>query len=427
MKTILRMFAPAFPKHGPAFLLLVLLLPAAARASEARYREFVVGERASGMGGAALAIGRDVDAIYANPAGLAFSSQDAISLSANLYGLETSRLRNGLAPGDDASSSTFVSVPSAMGGVFRLSPDWVGGFGIFTPKYEEGRVILSRGNSARFYNLAADDKTMWIGPAIAWRPPSSRLSLGAGVFGVYRELSISQSRYVFDDSNYTFGAELKTLGLLASLGARYDLGEGWFLGANVHSPNMRVYDEGKISANLISRDSTGDGSIYSSDVNADNRTPWQFAFGVGRESPGRWAFALDGIFHPSSSYALASWNLNGYNYQQTLHLHSVLDVSLGGEIVVADLYPVRAGVYTAFSASHVPTDPANTDIVTSDVDMYGVTFSVGRRKDHVSVNIGIDYAYGNGHDLGYSSEGTLVRSPCREEIFLCSVSTVYHF
>ncbi|MBR6021644.1 MAG: hypothetical protein IK066_04415 [Kiritimatiellae bacterium] len=414
-------------KRLPPLLASLALLAASALASESRYREFVVGERAAGMGGAALAIGRDVDAIYANPAGLAFSERDSISLSANLYGLESSRLRNGLAPGDDASSSTFVSVPSAMGGVARLSPDWVAGFGVFTPKEEQGRVILSRGGNARFYNLSVSDQTMWIGPAIAWRPAASRLSLGAALFGVYREISQSQSRYIANEYNYNFAAELKTLGLLASLGARCDLGAGWFLGANLHSPNLRVYDEGKISANLFGRNSGEEGSIYSSDVDADNRTPWQLALGVGRESPGRWAFALDGIYHPSASYSLASWNLNGYEYEQTLHLHSVLDVSLGGEVVVAENYPVRAGVYTAFSASRVPSDPGTTDIATSDVDMYGVTFSVGRRKDHVSVNIGIDYAFGHGHDLGYSSDNKQVRTPCREEVFLCSVSTVYHF
>ena len=59
-----------------------------ASATDGRYREYVVGERAGGMGGAAIAVASDVDAIYYNPAGLAHSQGDSISLSANLYGRE---------------------------------------------------------------------------------------------------------------------------------------------------------------------------------------------------------------------------------------------------------------------------------------------------------------------------------------------------
>ena len=425
---------PIFPRLSrfarPAAALLSAAAFFAARpaaATDSRYREFVVGERSAGMGGATLAIARDVDAIYANPAGLAASQHDSISLSANLYGLESYSVRNGLAHGDDASSSSFVTVPSAMGGVLRLSPDWVAGFGIFTPKQEQSHIVASREGNSRFYNLSASDQTMRIGPAIAWHPAASRLSVGAALFGVYRDISENQSRYVAGQYNVNLAAELKTIGLLASLGARLDLGSGWTLGANVQSPNLRVHDEGKISVNVFGHDPGAELAVYSSSVDADNRIPWQLALGIGRESPGRWAFALDTLYHPSTSYALASWVLDDTQARQTLHLHSVLDVSLGGEIVFAERYPVRAGVYTAFSAARVPTDPASTELATSDVDMYGVTFSVGRRKDHVSVNLGFDYAFGHGHDLGLSDNDEQVPSPCNREVFLCSLSTVYHF
>ena len=82
------------------------------------------------MGGAALATAIDVDAIFYNQAGLAKSKGDSISLSANLYGLERYETKGGLDWGEDAESSSFVSIPAAMGGVKRFSDEWVGGFGV---------------------------------------------------------------------------------------------------------------------------------------------------------------------------------------------------------------------------------------------------------------------------------------------------------
>ena len=115
------------------------------------------------------------------------------------------------------------------------------------------------------------------------------------------------------------------------------------------------------------------------------------------------------------------------NISEPIHLHSVLDVSLGGEYVVAGRYPIRAGLYTAFSAIRVPDDPENTDFITSDVDMYGLTFSVGRRSNLMSVNLGFDYAFGNGHDLTDNLEGEKVRTDCDRRVLLATVSTTYYF
>ena len=63
--------------HRPAFLVPVIslaLAAASASATDGRYRDFVIGDRAGGMGGAAIATASDVDAIFYNPAGLSLSA-----------------------------------------------------------------------------------------------------------------------------------------------------------------------------------------------------------------------------------------------------------------------------------------------------------------------------------------------------------------
>jgi hypothetical protein len=165
--------------------------------------------------------------------------------------------------------------------------------------------------------------------------------------------------------------------------------------------------------------------FYTTHVRADNYVPWQLAAGVGKAGED-WAVALDAIWHPSTHYDLARWNIDGYRAAQTMHLRSVFDVSVGGEYVVAERYPVRAGFYTAMSAIRVPDDPETTEFATSDVDMYGFTFSVGRRNKLMSVNLGLDIAFGSGYDLDYDNNGVKHRVDSDREVFLLTVSTTYY-
>ena len=425
-----RVAASSFaPQARPSFVIAasvaLALAAASASATDGRYRDFVIGERAGGMGGAALAVASDVDAIYYNPAGLAHSRGDSISLSANLYGLEHHRTKGALDWGADDKSDTFVSIPGAMGGVARLAEDWVGGFGVFAPKQEKRHLIAADGARRNFNHGDYNDQTLWIGPAVAWAPADSRLSLGAGVFAIYRDCSISQS--TFQSGLYTMNGaiDLAVLGVLASVGAQYDLGDGWRIGATIQSPNLRVWDEGTLSLNAAGG-AEGFG-IYSTDVRADNYIPYQVAVGIGRTVPDVWGFALDAIYHPSKTFDLMRWNINGISVSQPIRLHSVLDISLGGEYIVAKRYPIRAGFYTGFSSIRVPDNPGDADFVTTDVDMYGVTFSVGRRGDNMSVNFGIDYAFGEGHDLGNGYAGDKSRADCDRNVLLAIVSTTYYF
>ncbi len=402
------------------------LAAAAAGATDGRYREYVVGERAGGMGGAAIATATDVDAIFYNPAGLVRSQGDSISLSANLYGWERYKTEGGLDWGADADSSTFVSIPAAMGGVRRFSDEWVGGFGVFTPKMEKRHLISASPDRTGATHFDYNDQTLWIGPAAAWAPADSRFSFGAGVFAVYRDYSATES--AFRQHAYTLNGamDLETLGLLAMLGVQADLGDGWSAGVTVQTPTLRVWDDGKLSINGSTSGDGFDMGLYTSDVRADNYIPLQLAAGIGKSGE-NWGVALDAIWHPSANYDLARWTINGVRADERMHLHSVLDVSLGGEYVVADRYPIRAGFYTAMSAVRLPDDPEATDFTTSDVDMYGITFSVGRRSEKMSVNVGVDFAFGSGHDLNYDDDGDKVRVDCDRGVVLATVSTTYYF
>ena len=404
----------------------VLCASQVATATDGRYRDFVIGERAGGMGGAAIAVASDVDAIFYNPAGLSKSQGDSISLTANLYGIERYKTEGGLDWGDDADSTSFVTIPSAMGGVSRLSDEWVGGFGVFTPKMEKRHLVSASPDRTGFSHLDYNDQTLWIGPAASWAPAGSRFSFGAGLYAIYRDFSVSESSFRRNAYSVNGAMDLQTVGLLATVGVQADLGDGWSAGASVQSPTARIWDEGKLSVNGSEESPGGvEGGLYTTDVRADNYIPLQLAAGIGKAGED-WAAALDATWHPSTHYDLARWNINGRRAEQTIHLRSVFDVSLGGEYVVKECYPIRAGFYTAMSAIRVPEDPETTDFATSDVDMYGFTFSVGRRTKLMSVNFGVDVAFGSGYDLDIDDNGAKRRVDSDRSVFLVTVSTTYY-
>ena len=45
----------------------------------------------------------------------------------------------------------------------------------------------------------------------------------------------------------------------------------------------------------------------------------------------------------------------------------------------------------------------------------------------MSVNLGLDCAFGNGHDLGSDVNGNSVRTSCDRRVILATVSTSYYF
>src|SRR3989338_11529459 len=62
-----------------------LLFTSVSFADEYHYNNIIIGDRASGMGGAYTAISDDASGCYYNPAGLIFASGRSLSASANVY------------------------------------------------------------------------------------------------------------------------------------------------------------------------------------------------------------------------------------------------------------------------------------------------------------------------------------------------------
>src|SRR2546428_3805175 len=100
----------AISRLAGVFLLANVLAPGS-RADDSNFRPYVVGGRASGMGGAFTALADDGSGPYYNPGGIAFARRSSVSLNASVYGVVTGTYANALGQGHDFTFSDLNTLP----------------------------------------------------------------------------------------------------------------------------------------------------------------------------------------------------------------------------------------------------------------------------------------------------------------------------
>ncbi len=398
-------------------------------ATDSKYQSYIVGDRAAGMGGAIVSIADSVDACYYNPAGLTQVKSSTVSLSANLYGFQRYHIDNGLLPGENVEGNSFVTIPSSMGGIWKYGPELSLAFSAMVPDRSAYNEIVAYKNSQHLYQFNMDDQTIWVGPSAAYKI-YPELSLGLSLFGVYRSYNEYVSLFYEDyDASYAQGRKFNDVAFAAVLGVQYRPGHDWNIGLTIQPPTAHIYDKGKIMEHILGRNVVSNNFYYTEDVDTDNQLPAKFALGIGRQVQGDYAFGLDITYHLPTSYNLQQWQVFGVENNAYITRAPVLDLNLGAEYYIQKMYPVRAGFYTGFSS--VPEVDEKDIYTSSNVDTYGLTFSVGREVKNVALNVGINYIFGNGYDLGYQMNDknepvqTVVSAWERQILF--TVNTSYYF
>ena len=408
-------------------LLVLAAFATAGFADQSHYQRYVVGARAAGMGGAAVAGGEGVDASYYNPAGLAETLHDSLSLSANLYGLQRYRIKNGLSSGESAKSDAFVTIPGALGGIWRLGDRLVGSFSVFQPNRHSTGEITSKDNGGRLYSYSTEDQSMWIGPSMAYKATDS-LHLGVSVFGVHSSYKTSEAQAnVQENSMLNAQMQFETTSILGMMGAQWLLPYDWRVGLALQSPGLSVAHDGKLSMAIAEEGETL--TYFTDDLDSKEDIPMKVAVGIARQRPQEFGYGLDLTYHPSQSHKAIGMNVYGQDINYWIRRHDVVDVNLGGEYYILGKFPIRAGFYTSFSAAkEIERDDA---LATSDIDLYGATFSIGFENERTAVNLGLNAMYGDGDDIsqagGLDDDGSSRRSDATASEILVTLSTSYYF
>ena len=185
------------------------------RADDGNYQNYIVGERAAGMGGAVVATADGVDAVFYNPTGLTKVQKNSISLSASLYGFQKQGVKEHWYPNQDLKVPSFVSIPTTFGSVWKLSDCATFAFAAFIPDRASANDLEAFIANNHYFKFNLENQTLWIEPSLGWHF-DDKFSLGASIFGVYRNYSWFRD-YFYRDRWMSFSEDItyNNLSLLA--------------------------------------------------------------------------------------------------------------------------------------------------------------------------------------------------------------------
>jgi hypothetical protein len=388
-------------------LLAVLAIPAIAHADDSNFRPYVIGARAAGMGGAFTALADDGSGPYYNPGGIAFALRSSLSLSASVYGYVSGTISDALGPGHDFHYQDLNTFPVSTSVVRKLgSSDTVAG-SVFVP---DAFRIDDRDNVQLAQNaffLSDELQTVWVGASYAHR--AGRLGIGASVFGLLgtetQYIDITAAKDSMNYATLTGRTDTSTNGLVGALGARYDATDQWHLGLSAYSPELGYGNRRTFQRATIGQSGPMGGEqiveVNEDHLHASPSLPMRVQAGAAFTGEG-WAIAADAIFlGPRSVHDDADRAADGLD--RRIVRNAVVDGALGGEVVIANAFPVRVGMFTDFAqspvpVSHVPGMPDPNPANTSHVDRFGGSMSLGYHTDHTATDVGATMSYGVGKD-----------------------------
>ena len=447
----------------PLVVAALLLLPWVARADDNHYQNFLVGDRAAGMGGAFTATSDDSSGGYYNPAGLAEAPHSSVSLSAAVYGYANRRYAVKQLS-FESDNSSFISYPTTAAWIQRLRRGDEDGSGrvqlaisLLSPQSDAARIStdyetdpqqLGSSRVAQIANVVGirimEDETLWVGVSLAWKI-FRHMAVGLSVYltyrtGIYQDHEVALAKlydmdYLTQTGSYGMALwrdiRLTHLALVGIFGVVVPVTERLRLGASFRSPSVKLYGSADLKYFGTLDHKTGEIAPSSLDIPeagfVDNQ-PFKVTVGASYNRHRQWGVALDfSIYGPVGEHEIfdlgaASGALSRLIFgSMRMQKRVVWQLNVGGEYYIAHIVPLRLGFFTNLSSLDPPQDCSagvcgdHVNIFTDSVDMFGVSGSVGFELYNVALNLGCSYSVGSDtrtipDDSGGSYEAEFSRS-----------------
>ena len=377
-------------------VVLIAAFAAVAAADSYHYRNIIVGDRASGMGGAYTAIADDPSGIFYNPAGIVYSQGTNVSASANAYHNTKKTYSNVLGGmGWERNASTllpnFFGVIQKAGkgklGLAYVVPDSVvedqDQVFVNMPSDVTGPTVQTE----HYLNFNNEDSTHQFGMAYA-REYSETFSWGMSLFYHHRRIQNMINEVVTYDTGdsrwYNKYYESEEDGVMPVLGAMWTPAEKYSFGMSV----SKIYITGsRTSAQQTVKDyASAKARVTTGSTGEDRKYPVNVNLGAA--------------FFASETFLLTA-DVNYYS--STKDKNPLLDVertwvtnfALGTEYYFSPNLAMRFGLYSNMSAA--PDITRGVTSVTEDkVDMTGGTLSFTHFGRGSSLTMGMSYAAGSG-------------------------------
>jgi long-subunit fatty acid transport protein len=389
-----------------------------AAADDFHYANLLVGDRASGMGGAYTAISDDATGLYFNPAGIAYASVRSFSASVNAY-YENDKTYKNVIGGKGWSRSSSSLLPNYFGvvqplGRFKIGfsyavPDSImedqsqtfGSLDLnasiqpLNPGVRISSYIINFNNENNVYN---------IGPSIATEI-TDNFSTGLTLYYYQRKTLwilnqiIKTTNDGFEQTNQYYHANEKgirpILGFMwapvNSVSIGLALSKVFITSSSIDFQSSYVRENIFTSpTNSSEKSLPGDPNNPSGSSDDKRKTPKQISLGIA--------------WFPSASLLLTT-DINYFSVKSVGDIVSfkghadsgiedVVNIALGTEYYFTRNWALRAGLYTDYANTpEVQTGGINQN---EHIDLYGGTMSISHFTRNTSVTLGGGLTLGSG-------------------------------
>jgi long-chain fatty acid transport protein len=415
-------------------LLAAVFLCGSASADDFHYTNLLIGDRASGMGGAYTAVSDDATGLYYNPAGVAYTSGRSISASVNAY-YNTEKKYDSVIGGNGWVRKSSSLLPNYFGvvqpiGRFKVGISYAVPESIMEDQDQTIQQQLPLSSSIQSLNPGAyitsyvinfnSESTAYnFGPSIAMESDSFAAGLTLYYYQKKTQWILNQiiktntGGYEWTNDYY----QVEEKGLRPILGFMFTPIDKFSWGLAVS--RILVESSDTKFQHAYRRENIAVDNIPSNS-NVVNLPDGQSSLGEKRKYPTQ--IALGAAFFPTPSL-LISADLNYYTKVSQVDAKEVFNPSFGMEYYFSKTWAMRAGLYTNF---------ANTPKVSSDdinqnehIDLYGTTLSLSRFTRNTSVTLGTGYTAGKGKAQIISGSNKIQDAESKSWMFFLSSSYSY--
>jgi len=400
------------------FLLLIFFAASIARGNSNYYKDVLIGERASGLGGAFVAISDDPSGIFHNPAGIAFSLENYLNISANAFNIGRQTFEN-IYPGQNYVYKSQAFVPSFFGFTQSVGKGKFG-FAVVTPNSDDidqddrADRPASTGVDPRAFQrkFSKQDVTYLVGPAYA-RELGTNLALGVSFLALARTYKVIDNTLVLYDPIGTGKYNLhqahfnqRSFGGVFKVGLEWMPVSKWSFGL-VFTKNYNFGGSGTARSLDMKVDASGtpitpDGTVPHDLTLGENTTnyfapPVNYAVSLGTA----YFITREALFTAQLDYHSPQPNYSEYPMGATINW------SFGGEYFALDWLALRAGFYS--NNSNARTLIAGGMNQGVKVDQIGATFAGTVYRSGTSISLGVTYSKGVGKGQAFLNSTDIQR------------------
>lgn len=372
-----------------AIVLALSSFAATSGADEFHYNNILIGDRASGMGGAYTAVSDDPGGMYYNPAGIAYSTGKNLSASVNAYSV-SNRTYKGVFGGQDWTRTSSTLLPNFFGVIQPVGKLKLG-FSYAVPdsnqENQDQNFYRTDWGGTHTVNFNNKNDTNLFGPSAAVQLSDS-FSVGATLYVHKRNTEAIFNQSIVSDSmtNYVWSSqytESDEWGIRPIIGVMWAPVDKLSLGLTVSKTVVLSSDI--LTQTTVSGDAATVPARTFDRYTDKRRYPYQVTAGAAFFPNSSLLLSADVSYYSAFDYTL----VNSLNKRD-----AVINGALGAEYYLNKNWAMRGGLFTDF---------ANTPKIINDssnqyehIDLFGGSLTVSHFTKNTSISCGGSYKLGSG-------------------------------